>query len=78
VYNNEGVDYTHNDAMCSGVWNGLEIIAEKCTHGSEKERYEVIACANQSTHKNNYGWGEVESKYKDHMAGRQDNYTYCG
>jgi hypothetical protein len=76
VTNNEAIDYTQ-DGVCSAVWkwNGgsnYNRLARECTTSS----YKTIACDGDN---NVSGHGEVEAIYgNNHLAGRQDNLTYCG
>jgi hypothetical protein len=56
-------------------WNGGSSygrLARECTTGS----YKTIACDGDN---NVPGHGEVEAiSGNNHLAGRQDNFTYCG
>lgn len=76
VTNNEAIDYTQ-DGVCSAVWkwNGgsnYNRVARECT----TSYYKTIACDGDD---NVPGHGEVEAIYgNNHLAGRQDNFTYCG
>jgi hypothetical protein len=75
VTNNQAVDYSRPE-VCSGVWrnNGgsYTLIADECTRSA----YEVFACSTIGEFK---GHGEVEAiTGNNHMAGKQDNFKYCG
>jgi hypothetical protein len=75
VKNNEAINYTRN-GICSIVWknNGggnFNPVAEECTGGT----YHALACAGGEVK----GHGDAEATTgRAHLAGRQDNFSYCG